>query len=108
MLVAQVAKSAGVEHRGIHHMRQSFGTTLAARGVHERVAPLLLGHSDSRTTREMYMHVSDPMIDGAIDAITGVVEEVTGAATDSSGSRIGSNGTDTPSETAGGDDGARR
>lgn len=89
-------------------MRQSFGTTLEMRGVHERVAQLLLGHSDSRTTREIYMHVSDRMMDGAIEALTAVVEKVTGAATDSSGSKLGFNGTDSPSETARGDDRAGR
>jgi hypothetical protein len=44
-------KNAGVEHRGIHHLRHSFITTLAERGIHERSAQHLAGHEDSRMTR---------------------------------------------------------
>jgi hypothetical protein len=66
------------------------GTTLAERGVHERVAQYLLGHSDSRTTREIYTHVSDPMMDQAVEAITAAVEEASSEAADTNGSRNGS------------------
>jgi integrase len=34
----RILKNAGVVHRGIHHMRHTYGTTLAERGVHERTA----------------------------------------------------------------------
>lgn len=49
---------AGVEHRGFHHLRHTYGTALAERGVHERVAQELLGHADSRTTCEIYTHTT--------------------------------------------------
>jgi integrase len=85
-----IVRAAGVEHRGIHHMRHAYGTTLAERGVHERVAQYLLGHSDSRTTREIYTHVSDPMMDRAVEAITAAVEEANDGTDDANGSRNGS------------------
>jgi integrase len=34
-------------------------TTLAERGVRERFTQQLLGHADSRTTREIHTHVSE-------------------------------------------------
>ena len=39
----RIVRNAGVEHRGIHHMRHAYGTSLAEIGVHERVAQYLLG-----------------------------------------------------------------
>jgi integrase len=87
----RIVKAAGVEHRGIHHMRHAYGTTLAERGVHERVAQYLLGHSDSRTTREIYTHVSDPMMDQAVEAITAAVEEANDDAAEANGSRAARN-----------------
>lgn len=86
----RIVKAAGVEHRGIHHLRHAYGTTLAERRVHERVAQYLLGHADSRTTRQIYTHVSDPMMDGAIAAIAAVAEEVIGKVTDGNGFTGGS------------------
>jgi site-specific recombinase XerD len=66
-------------------MRHANGTTLAERGVHDRVVQYLLGHSDSRTTREIYIHVSDPMMDQAVEAITAAVEEANDGAVESNG-----------------------
>ncbi len=97
----RVTERAGVEHRGIHHLRHTYGTTLAESGVHERVAQQLLGHADSRTTREIYTHVSERMMDQAVQAIADAVDRVVG---DASGSRIGSR--DRPAPRDGGDEGA--
>ncbi len=58
-----------MEHRGIHPMRHAYVTMLAEQGVHERVAQQLAGHADSRTTRDIYTHVTGAMLDGAVDAI---------------------------------------
>jgi site-specific recombinase XerD len=65
----RIVKKAGVAHRGIHHMRHADGTTLAERGVHERVAQYLLGHADSRVTEEIYTHVTGTMLDQAAASI---------------------------------------
>jgi integrase len=86
----RIIERADVEHRGIHHLRHTFGTTLAERGVHERVAQQLLGHADSRTTREIYTHVSERMMGEAVQAITDAVSDVVDSATDQKGSRNGS------------------
>jgi site-specific recombinase XerD len=95
----RVTERAGVEQRGIHHLRHTYGTTLAESGVHERVAQQLLGHADSRTTREIYTHVRERMMDHAVQAISDAVDRVVGEA---SGSRIGSRDRPTPHD--GGDD----
>jgi integrase len=39
----RVTERAGVVHRGIHHLRHTYGTTLAENNVHERVARSSLG-----------------------------------------------------------------
>lgn len=64
----RVVSRAGVQHRGIHHLRHAYGTSLAERGVHERVTQYLLGHADSRTTREIYTHTTDRMLQLAVQA----------------------------------------
>ena len=101
----RVTERAGVEHRGIHHLRHTYGTTLAESGVHERVAQQLLGHADSRTTREIYTHVSERMMDHAVHAISEAVDRVVG---DASGSRIGSRDRPEPSDGGADEDAAGR
>lgn len=66
----RVLERAGVERRGFHHLRHTYGTALAERKVHERVTQELLGHVDSRTTRESYTHVTEQMHDEATEAVT--------------------------------------
>ncbi len=78
---------AGVEHRGIHHLRHAFVTALAERGVHERVAQHLAGHADSRMTCDSYTHVTRRMHDGATEAIEAAAQDVLDEAR---GSRNGS------------------
>jgi hypothetical protein len=50
-------------------MRHAFVTMLAEEEVHERVAQQLAGHADSRTTRDIYTHVTGSMLGGAVDAM---------------------------------------
>ena len=76
-----------MEHRGIHHLRHAYGTALAERGVHERAAQYLLGHADSRTTREVYTHTTDRMLEEAKEAVTEAVEPRTPTGQDLSRSR---------------------
>jgi len=83
----RVVERAGVKHRGFHHLRHSYGTSLAERGVHERVAQELMGHADSRTTREIYTHTTSRMVDAAAEAVADALDEVLDGA---SGSLIGS------------------
>lgn len=83
----RVLRRAGVQHRGFHHLRHTYGTSLAERGVHERVTQELMGHADSRTTREIYTHTTSRMVDAAAEAVRDALDEVLDGA---SGSPIGS------------------
>jgi integrase len=65
-------------HRGIHHLRHTWITTLAEQGVHERTAQQLAGHADGRMTREIYTQVTDTMLREASDAIERLVADVNG------------------------------
>lgn len=77
----RIVRNAGVEHRGIHHMRHAYGTSLAEHGVHERVAAqYLLGHADSRVTKEIYTHVTGSMLDSAASAIDQAVTDIVNGA----------------------------
>jgi integrase len=91
----RVLRNADVAHRGFHHLRHTYGTALAERGVHERVTQELMGHADSRTTREIYTHTTSRMIAEAVAAATDALDEALAA----SGSLIGSlDGCDEPSD----------
>jgi integrase len=107
----RIVRSAGVEHRGIHHMRHAYVTMLAEQGVHERVAQQLAGHADARMTREIYTHVTAPMFEAAATAIGRAVDGTFGSSADATGSNgssdptIGSkNGSRTTEPPAPGDD----
>jgi hypothetical protein len=54
------------------------------------VAQDLLGHADSRTTREIYTHVSEQMMGDAVDAISAAVQGVMDERSAARGSRNGS------------------
>jgi integrase len=86
---ARVLERAEVEHRGIHHLRHTWITTLAEQGVHERTAQQLAGHADGRMTREIYTHVTDTMLREASDAIERLVADVNGALDDEAWGRGG-------------------
>jgi integrase len=91
--LARILERAGVEHRGIHHLRHTWITTLAEQGVHERTAQQLAGHADGRMTREIYTHVTDTMLQEAADAIERAVGD---AETDAEGERDA--GPDSPAD----------
>jgi integrase len=50
-------KSAGVRHVRLHDGRHTAATLLLSEGVHPRVVMELLGHSQMRTTMDIYSHV---------------------------------------------------
>lgn len=56
------AKRAGLEGRTLHDLRRTVGSLLAARGVNQKVAAEILGHSDIRTTARYYQNVSPETI----------------------------------------------
>ncbi len=56
-----------------------YGTALAERGVHERVVQELMGHADSRTTREIYTHTMRRMVDSALAAAAEALDVASGS-----------------------------
>lgn len=75
----RIVERAGVEHRGIHHMRHAWVTMLAEHGVHERVTQQLAGHADGRMTWEVYTHVTAPMFEATAVVIDQAVNDVVGS-----------------------------
>ena len=61
---ADILKSAGVPHLGVHAMRHSAATFALDEGVALAVVQEILGHSDIRVTRG-YSHVSTPLAEDA-------------------------------------------
>lgn len=75
----RILEHAGVEHRGIHHMRHAWVTMLAEHGVHPRVAQQLAGHDDERMTGRIYTHVTPPMFDATAAVIDQAMNELNGS-----------------------------
>ncbi len=86
----RILKSANVTHRGIHQLRHTYATSLAEIGINERAAQQLLGHADSRTTRQIYTHTTDRMMDVAAEMIDDHFETVFGSFVQPTGSHFGS------------------
>lgn len=55
---AGLREKAGVPWLTFHGLRHGFGSLLAARGIHPRIAMELMGHSEFRLTMEIYSHVA--------------------------------------------------
>ena len=86
----RILQRAEVPHRGMHHLRHGYATTLAENGVNERAAQYLLGHADSRTTRQIYTHTTDRMMHAAASTVDDIFEADIGATVRAIGSPIGS------------------
>lgn len=54
----QLLERAGLSRMRLHDLRHGAATLLVAAGAHPRVAQALLRHASSRTTMEVYSHVS--------------------------------------------------
>jgi integrase len=52
--------TAGVRHVRLHDGRHTAGTLLLTENVHPRVVMELLGHSQMRTTMDIYSHIMRP------------------------------------------------
>lgn len=60
-------RDAGVRHRRLHDGRHTAATLLPTAGVHQRVVMELLGHSQTRTTTDIYSHVMLALAQEAAD-----------------------------------------
>jgi integrase len=63
----QLLKAAGVRHIRLHDGRHTAATLLLTAGVHPRVVMELLGHSQMRTTTDIYSHVMPALAQEAAD-----------------------------------------
>ncbi len=63
----QLLKDAGVRHIRLHDGRHTAATLLLTAGVHPRVVMELLGHSQMRTTTDIYSHVMPALAQEAAD-----------------------------------------
>ena len=54
----RLRRRIGMDWLGMHGLRHGFGSLLAARGVHPRVAMELMRHSQFSLTMEIYTHVA--------------------------------------------------
>ena len=66
-------KSAGVRHVRLHDGRHTAATLLLSEGVHPRVVMELLGHSQMRTTMDIYSHVMPALAREAADRMGAVL-----------------------------------
>lgn len=66
----KLLKNAGVRHIRLHDGRHTAATLLLTAGVHPRVVMELLGHSQMRTTTDIYSHVMPALAQEAADRIT--------------------------------------
>jgi integrase len=57
----RLLKKAEVRHVRLHDGRHTAATLLLSEGVHPRVVMELLGHSQMRTTMDIYSHVMPPL-----------------------------------------------
>lgn len=63
----QLLADAGVRHIRLHDGRHTAATLLLSAGVHPRVVMELLGHSQMRTTTDIYSHVMPALAQEAAD-----------------------------------------
>ena len=54
---ASICEDVGVEHKGIHALRHTFGSILVRNKVDIKVVSELLGHSDVKFTYNRYIHI---------------------------------------------------
>ena len=58
----QLLKSAGIKERRLHDARHTFATVLLQSGIEVKVVSHYLGHSDVRTTQNIYQHVNTAIL----------------------------------------------
>ena len=58
----QLLRSAGITERRLHDARHTFATVLLQSGIEVKVVSHYLGHSDVRTTQNIYQHVNTAIL----------------------------------------------
>lgn len=67
-------KKIGVQQKGFHTYRHTFGTLLCSRGVPIQTASVLLGHSDINITARYYINVSLDEKTKAVNALADLMQ----------------------------------
>jgi len=65
----RVLADAGLPRMRLHDLRHGAASLLIGEGVHPRIAQELLRHASSKTTMEIYAHVTAAQERGAVDAL---------------------------------------
>src|SRR5919199_3153239 len=77
---ARLLQKAGVRHVRLHDGRHTAATLLLSENVHPRVVMELLGHSQMRTTMDIYSHVMPALAREAADRMGAILLNGTGQA----------------------------
>jgi integrase len=72
-VIEVAAKTAGVEHIGVHTLRHSAAVGWLEQGVHIKAVADLLGHSSISITGDIYGHTSDETARAAVDGWSGAL-----------------------------------
>ena len=70
---ARLLQQAGVRHVRLHDGRHTAATLLLSENVHPRVVMELLGHSQMRTTMDIYSHVMPALAREAADRMSALL-----------------------------------
>lgn len=70
---SRLLEDAGVAHVRLHDARHTAATLLLVEGVHPRVVMELLGHSQMRTTTDIYSHVMPALARNAADRMGAIL-----------------------------------
>jgi integrase len=71
----EICRSAGLPKRRFHDLRHSFVSLLYAQGVPIKAISELVGHSNVRTTLEVYAHIFEGQQKEAMDALGRLLEQ---------------------------------
>lgn len=70
---AKILRNLDIPYVKFHALRHTFATNLLENGIHPKIAQTLLGHSEMRTSMEIYSHVLPNMTRDAIEKTQGIV-----------------------------------
>lgn len=70
---AKILRNLDIPYAKFHALRHTFATNLLENGIHPKIAQTLLGHSEMRTSMEIYSHVLPNMTREAIEKTQGIV-----------------------------------
>jgi integrase len=73
----RMLKNAKLPQRRFHDLRHTAATLLMAQNVHPRIVGELLGHTEARTTLDLYSHVSSAMRKEAVGQLDAIIQAAT-------------------------------